>query len=468
MASERLQKLIARAGLASRRQAEQLVVDGRVRVNGGGAAGLLGGSGSGPIEVDGRPLRSPSRAIHLAVHKPPGFLSSAHDERGRRSVVALVDAGDERLWPAGRLDVESEGSMTPDQRRRLGEPRRPPPLRQPARVRGARHAAADARCAQAAARWRHARGWPGTAVWSAIRAAAPRGRARPRRGRCWLQVRIGEGRQREVRRLFHAVDASVERLVRTRIGSLSLGGLRSGQWRTSRPSEVAALAGERDAMTSRWPSTARRGPARARGGRSRRIGAIFVDTGLMYRALTLAALERGIDLEDGPVLAGLADTCRIEVERAGPERRRPGARPARRPRRHLRSSAAPKSTARSAPSAGTPRSARRCCPSSAPPPSAATWSWSAATLAPSSFRRHPEGLPHRDAEVRAARARGGDGDAGAARDVPRRDRAQRHGGLGRAVAPLRMAADALILDTGERDVDACVEAIVERLEAIGA
>ena len=52
---------------------------------------------------------------------------------------------------------------------------------------------------------------------------------------------------------------------------------------------------------------------------ARRIGARFVDTGLMYRALTLAALEQGIDLEDGPVLAGLADTCRIEVERAGPD-----------------------------------------------------------------------------------------------------------------------------------------------------
>ena len=112
MASERLQKLIARAGLASRRQAEQLVVDGRVRVN--GAVAKLGSSADpavDAIEVDGRALRAASRAIHLAVHKPPGFLSSAHDERGRRSVIALVDAGDERLWPAGRLDVESEGLM---------------------------------------------------------------------------------------------------------------------------------------------------------------------------------------------------------------------------------------------------------------------------------------------------------------------------------------------------------------------
>ena len=112
MASERVQKLIARAGLASRRAAEQLIADGRVRVNGRVAElGASADPATDRIEVDGRPLRAASRAVHLAVHKPPGFLSSARDERGRRSVVALVDAGGERLWPAGRLDVESEGLM---------------------------------------------------------------------------------------------------------------------------------------------------------------------------------------------------------------------------------------------------------------------------------------------------------------------------------------------------------------------
>ena len=111
MASERLQKLIARAGLASRRGAEQLIADGRVSVN--GALASLGDSadaGRDRIEVDGRPMGAAAPAIHLAIHKPRGFLSSARDERGRRSVVSLVDTG-ERLWPAGRLDVESEGLM---------------------------------------------------------------------------------------------------------------------------------------------------------------------------------------------------------------------------------------------------------------------------------------------------------------------------------------------------------------------
>ena len=246
MAAERLQKLIARAGLASRRRAEELIVDGRVRVN--GTVAVIGASADPAvdrIELDGRPLPSPSRAVHLAVHKPPGFLSSAHDERGRRSVVGLVDAGGERLWPAGRLDVESEGLMIltndGDWANRVLHPRygnereyaalvSPPPTRAvlqrlrdgveledgPARVLDARFAL------------------PPPEVE----------RERDEAG-AWIRVRIGEGRKREVRRMFAAVDASVERLVRVRMGSLRITGLRSGQWRNLRPAEVAGLVRER-------------------------------------------------------------------------------------------------------------------------------------------------------------------------------------------------------------------------------
>ena len=246
MASERLQKLIARAGLASRRAAEQLIADGRVRVN--GTVARLGASAdpaSDRIEVDGRPLRPPSRAVHLAVHKPRGFLSSAHDERGRRSVVALVDAGGERLWPAGRLDVESEGLMilTNDGEwanrvlhPRYGNEREYAALVSPAPTRAVLHQLREGVTLE-----------DGPARLLAARYLLPPPeveRDRDESG-AWLQVRIGEGRKREVRRLFGAVDASVERLVRTRIGTLRLTGLESGQWRHLRPTEVAALAGAR-------------------------------------------------------------------------------------------------------------------------------------------------------------------------------------------------------------------------------
>jgi len=246
MASERLQKLIARAGLSSRRGAEELIVDGRVRVN--GAVAEIGSSADPAvdrIEVDGRPLPSASRAVHLAVHKPPGFLSSAHDERGRRSVVALVDAAGERLWPAGRLDVESEGLMllTNDGEwanrvlhPRYGNEREYAALVAPAPTRAVLQRLRDGVTLEDG---------PARLLAARLALPPPEVEREPGEAGAWLQVQIGEGRKREVRRLFDAVDARVERLVRTRIGSLRLSGLRSGQWRRLRPAEVAALAGKR-------------------------------------------------------------------------------------------------------------------------------------------------------------------------------------------------------------------------------
>ena len=246
MATERLQKIIARAGLASRRAAEGLIVDGRVHVN--GSVARIGSSADPAvdrIEVDGRPLPSASRAVHLAVHKPPGFLSSAHDERGRRSVVGLVDAGDERLWPAGRLDVESEGLMilTNDGawanrvlHPRYGNQREYAALVTPAPTRAVLQQLRDGVTLE-----------DGPARLLDARFALPPPEVERQRNEAgiWLQVRIGEGRKREVRRLFGAVDARVERLIRTRIGTLRLSGLRSGQWRHLRPAEVSALVGMR-------------------------------------------------------------------------------------------------------------------------------------------------------------------------------------------------------------------------------
>jgi pseudouridine synthase len=246
MARERLQKLIARAGLASRRGAEQLIADGRVRVNGALAhVGDAADPAVDAIEVDGRPLAAAEAAVHLAVHKPRGFLSSAHDERGRRSVVALVNVGAERLWPAGRLDVESEGLMllTNDGawanrvlHPRYGNEREYAALVDPAPDRATLE--------------RLRRGVDledGPARLLAARRAPPPPEVRRERGEpgAWLRVRLGEGRKREVRRLFDAVGCDVERLVRTRFGSVTLGGLREGEWRHLKPREVAALAGAR-------------------------------------------------------------------------------------------------------------------------------------------------------------------------------------------------------------------------------
>jgi 23S rRNA pseudouridine2605 synthase len=244
MASERLQKLIARAGLASRRGAEQLIADGRVRVN-GRMAGI--GDSADPnhdrIEVDGRPLAPAAAPIHLALHKPRGFVSSARDERGRRSVVSLVDARGERLWPAGRLDVESEGLMilTNDGAwaNRVVHPRYGNEREYAALVDPPPSAAALARLRSGITLE------DGPARLLTARRAPPPpevARSRSERGE-WLRVRIGEGRKREVRRLFEAVGSDVERLVRTRFGTLTLAGLREGESRKLQRREVASLSG---------------------------------------------------------------------------------------------------------------------------------------------------------------------------------------------------------------------------------
>lgn len=245
MASERLQKVIARAGLASRRKAEQLIADGRVRVN--GTVAQLGSSadpGRDRIEVDGQPLAA-APAIHLAVHKPPGYLSSARDERGRRSVLALVDAGGERLWPAGRLDVESEGLMLltndGDWANRVLHPRYEIEREYAALVTPAPSRRELGRLLDGVV----LEDGPAKLLSARIAAPPPEVERERDEGGAWLRVRLGEGRKREVRRLFAVIGCNVERLVRTRIGPLSLTGLRSGQWRRLRPKEVAALSGKR-------------------------------------------------------------------------------------------------------------------------------------------------------------------------------------------------------------------------------
>ena len=108
---ERLQKTLARAGVASRRKCEELILQGRVRVNGQVVTQL--GTKVDPardaIEVDGRPITTEGK-VYVLLHKPRGYLSDTLDFRGRLSALSLVPDG-ERLYPAGRLDAGSEGLL---------------------------------------------------------------------------------------------------------------------------------------------------------------------------------------------------------------------------------------------------------------------------------------------------------------------------------------------------------------------
>lgn len=477
MPAERIQKLLARSGVASRRGAEVLIAAGRVTVNGKPARlGDTADPGADQLALDGAPLPVASATVHYAVHKPIGLLSSAHDERGRRSVVSLIEpGGDARLWPAGRLDVDSEGLMvlTNDGEwanrvlhPRYGVEREYAVLVDPAPSRDDM----DALLAGVELD-------DGPARVLAIQLAAPPpevDRSSPERGR-WLRLRVGEGRKHEVRRLLAAGGYHVERLVRTRLGSLALDGLRAGEWRALRPAEVGSMAGARPKIRTSSPRTplsvAVDGPSGS--GKStvgyalaQRIGATFVDTGLMYRALTVAALERGVDPDDGNALGRLAREVRIEVRRPRHEQtdrretvlldRRDVTNEARQPRIDRIVS----SVSRHAPVREAMLHVQRVA-----------------------ARRHDTVMVGRDigtvvlpdatlkvfltaaAAVRAARratemGRPDRGDKYLA-EIEERDAAD----IGREVAPLRKAPGALVLDTGELDVDACVEAIVAHLPA---
>ncbi|MGH2428926.1 MAG: (d)CMP kinase [Candidatus Limnocylindria bacterium] len=477
MPSERLQKLLARAGVASRRLAEDIVSAGRVRVD--GRVARLGDSADPAIqriEVDGRPLPDAAGSMHYAVHKPRGLLSSSRDERGRRSVTALVPrTSGTRLWPAGRLDVDSEGLMLltndGDWANRVLHPRHGL-AREYAVLADSPPSAATLRALRSGVELED-----GPARLFSARIALPPTEVEreAREAGIWLRVRIGEGRKREVRRIFDAVGHRTLRLVRTRLGPLSLDGLRVGEHRLLEPAEAAELAG----LGRRAPrpggraylSVAIDGPSGA--GKSTvghalavRIGATFVDTGLMYRALTLAALDREIDTDDGAALGALAREVRIEVRKRRSTQSdrlenvlldgRDVTRAVRTPRVDGTVSAVSRHAAVREAMLGVQRAAAKHHDTvmvgrdigTVVLPNASLKVYLTATAPVRAARRAAEmGQPERAEEYLV--------------EILRRDALD----SGRELAPLRQAAGAIVLDTGELDVDACVAAIIEHLPA---
>ena len=113
MAQQRLQKILAEAGVASRRASERLIAESRVSINGRIVTrpGTLADPEADQISVDGRPLAARAAPIYLLLNKPPGYVTTAKDERGRPTVIDLAFRTQERLFPVGRLDMDSEGLL---------------------------------------------------------------------------------------------------------------------------------------------------------------------------------------------------------------------------------------------------------------------------------------------------------------------------------------------------------------------
>jgi 23S rRNA pseudouridine2605 synthase len=234
---ERLQKILARAGISSRRAAEELITAGRVTVNGQVVTEL--GSKADPerdtITLDGKPVRPATRNVYILLHKPAGYVTTMKDPQGRPVVTDLLKGAKERLFPVGRLDYNTEGLLllTNDGAwaNTLAHPRHEVDKEYHVRVRGSVSPEQIASLAS------------GVVLEDGPTAPARVGEIKSSDNNTWLSVVIHEGRFRQVRRMCEAVGLSVVRLKRVRYGSLALGDLKPGEYRVLSDSEARALAG---------------------------------------------------------------------------------------------------------------------------------------------------------------------------------------------------------------------------------
>lgn len=232
---ERLQKIISRAGLASRRAAEKMISEGRVTVD-GKTVRELGGKFDGErqdIRVDGKRVSLPEEHIYLLLNKPKGYISTVKDDRGRRTVLDLLTDVGERVYPVGRLDNNTEGLLliTNDGAlmNALLHPKYEIEKTYVARVAGNPEEADLDRLRTGV---ELDDGWTAPAK---VRLLGQEG------GLSKVEVCIHEGRNRQVRRMFAAIGCEVRSLKRTEFAELSLSGVKRGQYRQLLPSEVAYL-----------------------------------------------------------------------------------------------------------------------------------------------------------------------------------------------------------------------------------
>lgn len=232
MPAERLQKILARAGLASRRKAEEYILAGRVTVNGKPVLQL--GAKADPerdhIKVDGKLIRLPRQYVYLALNKPKECVTTLWDPQGRRTVRDLIKGVPERVYPVGRLDYHSEGLLLltndGDFTARILSPASKIPKTYLVKVNGPLTPEQEEEFRQ------------GIPLYG--RRTAPAQLRLVRRARNpWYSVTLVEGRQNQIRLMFRHFGRLVEKLKRVRIGFLELGSLKPGAYRLLTSAEVA-------------------------------------------------------------------------------------------------------------------------------------------------------------------------------------------------------------------------------------
>lgn len=230
MPEQRLQKILSQAGVASRRKAEEMILAGRVTVN-GAVVTELGSKADlerDHIKVDGKRLRPPRRRIYIALNKPRGCVTTLSDPEGRPTVMHLLAGVKERVFPVGRLDYASEGLLLLTNDGEFAHRVTAPA----SHVMKTYHVKVN--------------GWLSEQQMEQFRAGVPVGgrRTAPAEIRLlkpganpWYEVRIAEGRQNQIRLMFKHFGRMVEKLRRVRIAFLELD-VAPGQYRELTPREV--------------------------------------------------------------------------------------------------------------------------------------------------------------------------------------------------------------------------------------
>src|SRR6202795_1913678 len=232
MPLERLQKLLAHAGVASRRHAEQLIVEGRVTVNGAVITEL--GTKADPetdhIKVDGRRVGAPERLVYIAMNKPKDCMTTVSDPEGRATVMDLLRGVKARVYPVGRLDYHSEGLLllTNDGEfaKHITSAASHVTKTYVAKVNGQLTPAQEENFRQ------------GVSL-SGKRTALAGLKLIQRAENPWYEVRLIEGRQNQIRLMFKNFGRLVEKLRRVKVGFMELGSLDPGKFRHLTPAEVA-------------------------------------------------------------------------------------------------------------------------------------------------------------------------------------------------------------------------------------
>lgn len=234
MAEERLQKILSRAGAASRRRAEQMILEGRVSVNGSLVTelGSKADLSRDHIRVDGKVLHGPKRVVYVALNKPNNCVTTVTDPQGRATVMDLLRAVKERVYPVGRLDYHSEGLLLFTNDGALANAITSAASHLPktylVKVNGTLTAEQEQAFRE------------GVPIDG--KRTAPAGlKLNHRAENPWYEVRLFEGRKNQIRMMFKHFGLLVEKLKRVKIGSLDLGPLKPGAFRYLSLAEVAQL-----------------------------------------------------------------------------------------------------------------------------------------------------------------------------------------------------------------------------------